>query len=95
MVNQGLWLKESGQWVGNVDQTHLVVASGQPVLQKTTTFHDVLPDGDPERPVRRQGWRPPAEEAQQRPAVRLRRRVRRRLVAGRGLREDHATPGER
>ena len=27
-------LEESGQWLENVDQTHLVVASGKPVLQK-------------------------------------------------------------
>ena len=27
-------LEESGQWLENVDQTHLVLASGKPVLQK-------------------------------------------------------------
>ena len=33
-VNQQCWLEESGQWLENVDQTHLVLASGKPVLQK-------------------------------------------------------------
>ena len=28
------WLEESGQWLENVDQIHLVLASGKPVLQK-------------------------------------------------------------
>ena len=27
-VNQRRWLEESGQWLENVDQTHLVLASG-------------------------------------------------------------------
>ena len=31
---KGRWLAESGQWLENVDQTHLVLASGKPVLQK-------------------------------------------------------------
>ena len=33
-VNQLCWLEESGQWLENVDQTYLVLASGKPVLQK-------------------------------------------------------------
>ena len=33
-VNQPSRLEESGQWLDNVDQTHLVLASGEPVLQK-------------------------------------------------------------
>ena len=33
-VNQRRWLEESGQWIENVDRTHLVLASGNPVLQK-------------------------------------------------------------
>ena len=28
------WLEESGQWPKNVHQTHLILASGKPVLQK-------------------------------------------------------------
>ena len=31
-VNQWCCLEESGQWLENVDQTHLVVASGKLVL---------------------------------------------------------------
>ena len=31
-VNQWRWLEESGQWLENVDRTHLVLASGKPVL---------------------------------------------------------------
>ena len=34
-VNERRWLEESGQWLENVDQAHLVLASGKPVLQKT------------------------------------------------------------
>ena len=33
-VNQRRWLEESGQWLENVDQTHIVLASGKLVLQK-------------------------------------------------------------
>ena len=33
-VNQQRWLEESGQWLINVDRTHLVLASGKPVLPK-------------------------------------------------------------
>ena len=33
-VNQPPWLEEHGQGVENVDRTHLVLASGRPVLQK-------------------------------------------------------------
>ena len=33
-VNQQRWLEESGQWLENVDQTHLVQARGKPVQQK-------------------------------------------------------------
>ena len=31
-VNQWRWLEESGQWLENVDRTHLVLVSGKPVL---------------------------------------------------------------
>ena len=34
-VNQQRWLEESGQWLENLDQTHLVLACGKPVLQKS------------------------------------------------------------
>ena len=34
LVNQWRWIEESGQWLENVDQTHLVLASGKLVLQK-------------------------------------------------------------
>ena len=34
-VNQQSWSEESGQWLENVDQTHLELVSGKPVLQKT------------------------------------------------------------
>ena len=33
-VNQWCWLHKSGQWLENVDQTHLVLPCGKPVLQK-------------------------------------------------------------
>ena len=33
-VNQWRCLKKSGQWFENVDQTHLVLASGKPELQQ-------------------------------------------------------------
>ena len=33
-VNQQLCLEESGHWLENVDQNHLVLASGKPELQK-------------------------------------------------------------
>ena len=35
-VNQWRCLEESGQWLEDVAQTHLVLASGKLVLQKTT-----------------------------------------------------------
>ena len=35
-VNQQRRLRESGQWLENVDQTHLVLACGKPVLQKNS-----------------------------------------------------------
>ena len=35
-ATQWRWLEESGQWHENVDPTHLVLASGKPVLQKNT-----------------------------------------------------------
>ena len=46
VVNQRRWLEESGQWLENVYRTHLVLASGKPVLQKNMTgvvteVHDV------------------------------------------------------
>ena len=31
LVNQRRWLEESGQWQENVDQDHLVLASGKAV----------------------------------------------------------------
>ena len=35
-VNQRCYLEESGQWLENADQTHLVLAvGGKPVLQKS------------------------------------------------------------
>ena len=33
-VNQRCCLEESGLWLENVDQGHLVLASGKPVLQE-------------------------------------------------------------
>ena len=33
-VNQWRWLEESGQWLENVDRTHLGLASGKLVLQQ-------------------------------------------------------------
>ena len=38
-VDQWRWLEESGQWLENVDQTHLVLASGEPVLQKSWSYY--------------------------------------------------------
>ena len=38
-VNQWPCLEESGQWLENVDQTHLILTSGKLVLQKS---HQVL-----------------------------------------------------
>ena len=38
-VNQWCWLEDSGQWLENVDRTHLVLASGKPVLQKMAKQH--------------------------------------------------------
>ena len=34
-VNQRHCLEESRQWLENADRTHLVLANGKPVLQKT------------------------------------------------------------
>ena len=34
-VNQQRWFEESGQWLENVYRTHLALASGKPVIQKT------------------------------------------------------------
>ena len=34
-VNQWRWLVESGKWLENADRTHLGLASGKPVLQKS------------------------------------------------------------
>ena len=34
-VNQWRWLEESGQWLENVYQSHLVLDSVKPVLPKT------------------------------------------------------------
>ena len=42
-VNQWRWLEESVQWLENVDQTHLVLASGKPELQKIViVLHGLL-----------------------------------------------------
>ena len=38
-VNQLHWLEESGQRLEKVDRTHLVLASGKPVLQKRLDNH--------------------------------------------------------
>ena len=38
VVKQHCWLEESGQWFKNVDQIHLVLASGMLVLQKICTW---------------------------------------------------------
>ena len=35
-VYQLSWLEKSGQWLENIDRIHLVLASGKPVLQKST-----------------------------------------------------------
>ena len=40
-VNQQRWLEESGQWLENVDQTHVVQASGKSVLKKNNQSHPV------------------------------------------------------
>ena len=37
-VSQQRWLEESGQCLENVIQTHLLLASGKPVLQKKCWF---------------------------------------------------------
>ena len=37
-VNQQHWIEESGQWLENVDRTHLVLSSGKPVQQKKDFF---------------------------------------------------------
>ena len=41
-VNQPSRLEESGQWLDNVDQTHLVLASGKLALQKTLRSFSLL-----------------------------------------------------
>ena len=33
-VNQQHWLEESGEWLENVDRTHLDQANGKPLKQK-------------------------------------------------------------
>ena len=38
-VNQRLCLEESGQWLENIDQTHLVLAGGKLVQQKKKYWH--------------------------------------------------------
>ena len=37
-VSQWRWIEESGQWLENIDQTHLVLASGKPVLPKKMNY---------------------------------------------------------
>ena len=39
-VNQQRWLEESGQCLENVDRTHLVPASGKPVLLKVSRYSE-------------------------------------------------------
>ena len=34
-ANHQRWLEESGHWLENVDRTHLVLACGKPILQKS------------------------------------------------------------
>ena len=41
-VDQWRCLKKSGQWLENVDQTHLVLARGKLVLQKHSELSVVL-----------------------------------------------------
>ena len=41
-VNQQHWIEERGQWLENVDRTHLVLSSGKPVLQKKILQKAVL-----------------------------------------------------
>ena len=41
-VYQRRWLEESGKWLEHVDQTHLVLAIGQPVLQKDVLIIKLL-----------------------------------------------------
>ena len=55
-VNQWRWLEESGQWLENVDRTHLVLAIGKPELQKKIQW-SIAVDG-------LQGGRPPQEAEQ-------------------------------
>ena len=31
------WLEESGEWLEIIDRTHLVLASGKPVLRKSNS----------------------------------------------------------
>ena len=42
-VNQQRCLEESGQWLENVDCTHLVLASGKLVLQRILKKPDLTP----------------------------------------------------
>ena len=42
-VNQQRCLEESGQWLENVDRTHLVLASGKLVLQRILKKPDLTP----------------------------------------------------
>ena len=42
LVNQRCCLEKSGQWLENVDQTHLVLASGKLVLQKQLFLYYLL-----------------------------------------------------
>ena len=34
-INHQHWIAESGKWLENGDQTHVVLASGKPVVQKS------------------------------------------------------------
>ena len=43
--NQWRWLEESGQWLENVDRTHLVLAISKPVLQKSFLINFVSSSG--------------------------------------------------
>ena len=43
-VNQRRWLKKSGQWLENVDQTHLFLASCMPSAAKKNRTSKVKPN---------------------------------------------------
>ena len=79
-VNQHGWLDKSGHWLENVDQNHLVLASGEPVLPKTP-----FPDPTDEE----------EEEKEEEDGAEHRHRRRRQVFRRRVLRPrpDRAAPG--